>query len=86
MVSATIETMSPSTEFLTSVTIGELEANYFLYCKALRLLIREGRSLKKIQRTVCWHRLELLHQCLPGRYKDPDYLHLKLRRETSEAG
>ena len=33
------------------VTIGELEANYSMYCKALRLLVREGRTLKKIQRT-----------------------------------
>ena len=48
-----------------SLTIGELEANYSLYCKAMRLLIIEGRSLKKIQRTVCWQRLEILHNCLP---------------------
>jgi hypothetical protein len=68
---------------IPKVTIGELEANYSMYCKALRLLVREGRTLKKIQRTVCWHRLEQLHQCLPSQYKDPDYLFLLLRRETN---
>lgn len=63
------------------LTIGELEASYSTYCKAMRLLIREGRSLARIQRTVCWQRLDCLHRCLPGQYRDPDYLYLLLRRE-----
>lgn len=63
------------------ITIGELEANYSLYCKALRLLIREGKSMTKIRRTVCWQRLEILHNCLPGQYRDPDYLCTLLQRE-----
>jgi hypothetical protein len=69
-----------------TVTIGELEANYSMYCKAMRLLIREGRSLTKIQRTVCWQRLECLHRCLPAHYRDPDYLYLLLRREVTGEG
>jgi len=64
------------------LTIGELEANYSLYCKALRLLIREGKSIAKIRRTVCWQRLEILHNCLPGHYRDPDYLCTLLQREA----
>jgi len=56
-----------------------------MYCKALRMLIREGRSLTKIQRTVCWDRLHLLHQSLPGQYKDPDYLYALLKRELNQA-
>ena len=67
---------------LAAVTIGELEAGYSLYCKALRLLIQEGRTLTQIQRTVCWQRLELLHTSLPGQYKDPEYLYLLLRRQN----
>ena len=43
------------------LTIGELEANYSLYCKALRLLLKEGKTVAAIQRTVCWSRLEQLH-------------------------
>lgn len=66
------------------LTIGELEANYSLYCKALKLLLLEGRSLTRIQRTVCWERLEILHSCLPNRYRAPDYLAALLRREISE--
>jgi hypothetical protein len=64
-------------------TIGELEAKYSLYCKAMRLLIREGRSNEAIRRTVCWSRLEQLHLCLPSRYKSPDYLCAVLRRDKA---
>ena len=41
-----------------SITIGELEANYQLYCKALKMLIAEQRTLNKIKKTVCWGKLE----------------------------
>jgi hypothetical protein len=68
------------------LTIGELEASYSTYCKAMRLLIREGRSLARIQRTVCWQRLECLHRCLPSHYRDPEYLYLLLRREINGDG
>ena len=44
-----------------SITIGELEANYQLYCKALKMLIAEKRTLNKIQKTVCWGKLATLH-------------------------
>ncbi|MFM7394475.1 MAG: DUF3136 domain-containing protein [Cyanobium sp.] len=64
-------------------TIGELEAKYSLYCKAMRLLIKEGRSIEAIRRTVAWSRLEQLHLCLPSRYKSPDYLCAVLRRDQA---
>jgi len=64
-------------------TIGELEAKYSLYCKAMRLLLKEGRSMDAIRRTVCWSRLEQLHICLPSRYKSPDYLYVVLKRDLS---
>lgn len=66
------------------LTIGELEAGYPTYCKALRLLIRDGRSFEAIQRTVCWERLSLLQKCLPTRYKAPDYLYVLLKREVQQ--
>ncbi|MEX0588256.1 MAG: DUF3136 domain-containing protein [Cyanobium sp.] len=66
-------------------TIGELEAGYSGCCKALRLLIREGRSIEAIHRTVAWERLTLLHKCLPTRYKAPDYLYALLKREATQA-
>ena len=74
--------LNPAT---SKITIGELEAGYSMYCKAMRLLIREGRSLAKIQRTVCWQRLAQLHECLPGQYRDPDYLYVLLRRDQAPA-
>lgn len=72
--------MSPTT-YTTTLTIGELEASYPLYCKALRILIREGSTLEQIQKSVCWHRLLSLHRCLPRQYKDPQHLYFHLKRD-----
>ncbi|MFZ0409080.1 MAG: DUF3136 domain-containing protein [Cyanobium sp.] len=77
-------TTEPPRPQKSTVTIGELEAGYSMYCKAMRLLIREGRSLSSIQRTVCWQRLAQLHDCLPGQYRDPEYLYLLLRRDLGQ--
>ena len=67
-----------------SITIGELEANYQLYCKALKMLIAEQRTLNKIKKTVCWGKLETLHHCLPRQYKSPDYLYAQLVKAASK--
>jgi len=64
-----------------ALTIGQLEASYPLYCKALRILIVEEKTISQIRRSVAWHRLEQLHHCLPRQYKDPDYLYLHLKRQ-----
>jgi hypothetical protein len=72
------------TTFTSTLTIGELEANYTLYCKALRILILEDRTVNQIRRSVCWHRLETLHKCLPRQYKDPEHLYFLLKREISK--
>jgi hypothetical protein len=49
----------------------------------MRLLIREGKTIAKVRRTVCWQRLEILHNCLPTQYREPDYLFALLQRELS---
>lgn len=72
---------SPAATFTSSLSIGELIANYSLYCKALRILVREGTTLEKVRRTVCWNRLQILHQSLPRDYRDPEHLFFLLRRE-----
>lgn len=64
-----------------TLTIGELEASFALYCKALRILIRQQKSLEQIQRSLCWQRLTVLHHCLPRQYKDPGHLYNHLKRE-----
>ncbi len=66
------------------LTIGELEAGYPLYCKALRRLLQQGRSPQEIAKTVCWGHLETLNRCLPGRYKAPAYLMALIKRDISE--
>ena len=63
------------------LTIDELEASYPTYCKALRILVRDGVSENNARRTVCWSRLATLHGCLPRRYRDPQQLFFLLRRE-----
>jgi len=66
------------------LTIGELEAGYPLYCKALRRLLKEGRTNKDIERTVGWGHLETLNRCLKGRYKAPSYLLALIRRDLDQ--
>ncbi|WP_216900072.1 DUF3136 domain-containing protein [Synechococcus sp. CCY 9618] len=61
--------------------LRDLEDHYGSYCRAMRMLVREGKSLKNVQRTVCWKQLALLHDCRPARYLEPDALYLQLCRE-----
>lgn len=66
-----------------ALTIGQLEASYATYCKALRILIRQQKTSDQIRRSLCWHRLESLHHCLPRQYKDPEQLYAHLKRELT---
>jgi len=63
------------------LTIAELESKYFLYRKALKALLLEGRPIERIEKTLCWSRLETLHNCLPQQYKPADHISHQLRRE-----
>ena len=67
----------------SSVSIGELEAKYPLYCKALKMLIKQGKTRAELQRTLCWDRLCLLHRSLPRQYKSPERLMLMIQAEFS---
>ena len=67
--------------YTSTLTIGELEASYPMYCKALRILVRDGVSETKARRTVCWSRLATLHNSLPRQYRDPQQLFFLLQRE-----
>ncbi|MGL6133336.1 MAG: DUF3136 domain-containing protein [Prochlorococcaceae cyanobacterium] len=60
--------------------IADLETSYPIYCRALRILVQEGASLKQVQRTVCWARLQRLHTCMPCQYRDPERLYVLLKR------
>jgi hypothetical protein len=37
-----------------ALSVGELEGQYPLCCKALRILVRDGATLNQARRTVCW--------------------------------
>jgi len=64
-----------------ALTIGAMEASYPVYCKAMRIMIREGKSIEKIQRSICWNRLLSLHHSLPRDYKNPQHLYFQLKRD-----
>ena len=66
------------------LTIGELEAGYPMYCKALRRLLKQGKSAKEFERTVCWGHLETLNRCLPTRYKSPSFLLALIQRDIEK--
>lgn len=66
--------------------LPDLDEHYGSYCRAMRMLVREGKSLKNVQRTVCWQQLARLHDCRPARYQEPDALYLRLCREGGAAG
>jgi hypothetical protein len=65
----------------SGLRFGQLEESYSIYCKALRILIREEKTIRQVQRSVCWHRLEELHQHLPRQYQDPNHLYRQLKGE-----
>lgn len=69
-----------------SAELRDLEDRYGSYCRAMGMLVREGKSLKTVQRTVCWQQLARLHDCRPARYQEPDALYLKLCREGGNGG
>ena len=50
----------------SSLSIGELEAKHPLYCKALKMLIKQGKTSAELERTLCWDRLQLLHALCQG--------------------
>jgi hypothetical protein len=72
------------TTFTTALTLEELAANHEIYCKALRILLREETPIAKIQRSVCWRRLDTLHRCLPHRYSSPQRLMLQIQHTLGQ--
>ena len=67
------------------LSLGELEAQYPLYCKAMRILVRDGVTINKARRTVCWQKLEILHHYLSCQYREPEQLYLHLQRDQLTA-
>lgn len=68
----------------SGLRVGELEAQEPLFCKAMRLLVRDGVSLARARRTLCWQKLERLHRSLPCQYREPEQLVLHLQRDPRD--
>jgi len=66
------------------LSVGELEGQYPLLCKAMRILVRDKVTINQARRTVCWQRLDLLHRSLPRQYRDPEQLYLHLKRDPTQ--
>lgn len=71
------------TTFTTALTLEELVANHEIYGKALRILIREDTPIEKLERSVCWRRLDALHRALPHRYSNPHRLVQQIRHSLA---
>jgi hypothetical protein len=52
------------------VRVGKLECQYLRSCKAMRIPVRDGVSLIKARRTVCWQKLNILQYFLPRHYRE----------------
>ena len=78
----TLRVMPPATKALT---IGDLEAGFSTYCKALRRLVSDGHDVEAIRRTVCWDYLNRLHRSLPKDYRSPDALVQRYQMDASHA-
>jgi hypothetical protein len=65
------------------LSVGELEGQYPLLCKAMRILVRDKVTINEARRTVCWQRLDLLHRSLPRQYRDPEQLYFHLKRDPT---
>ena len=53
------------------------------YLKALQILIQDGSSMEKAQKTVCWNRLTRLHEAMPNQYLNPEHLFLQMLADTA---
>ncbi|KEF42248.1 MAG: hypothetical protein ER33_06920 [Cyanobium sp. CACIAM 14] len=69
-----------------SPDLQDLASRYGTYRRAMRMLVLEGKSLRNVQRTVCWEQLALLHGCRPARFVAPEALYQQLCRESSAGG
>ena len=67
------------------ITIDELEAKYPLYCKALKLLVKDDRGEEEIKRSSAGTVFACCTRSLPGRYKSPEHLMDLLQRPQSAA-
>ena len=65
--------------FTHEPSITELRETEAVYTRAMEYLVADGVKESEARKSVCWKRLNQLHQSLPNRYVDPRALFLSLQ-------
>ena len=69
-----------SITFTNDPSVAELQQTYYVYSKALRLLVADGVKESEARKSVCWKRLSSLHEALPHIYSNPQSMFLALQK------
>ena len=65
--------------FTHDPSLAELRATEAVYIRAMEYLVADGVKEGEARESVCWRRLNRLHQALPERYANPRALFLSLQ-------
>ena len=65
--------------FTNEPSLAELRETEAVYTRAMEYLVADGVKEAEARKSVCWRRLDRLHQTLPDRYDDPRALFLFLK-------
>ena len=60
-------------------SLTELRETEAVYTRAMKYLVADGAKEGEVRESVCWQRLNRLHQALPDRYGNPRALFLSLQ-------
>ena len=70
--------------FTHEPSLAELRETEAVYTRAKKYLVADGVKEEEASRSVCWRRLNRLHEALPNLYGNPRAYSFHFRR-TSEA-
>ena len=65
--------------FTNEPSLAELRETEAVYTRAMEYLVADGVKEGEARESVCWRRLNRLHQALPDRYGNPRALFLALQ-------
>ena len=65
--------------FTHEPSIAELCETETVYIRAMSYLVADGVKEAEACKSVCWRRLNRLHQAMPDRYRNPRSLFLSLQ-------
>ena len=65
--------------FTHEPSLAELRETEAVYIRAMEYLVADGVKEGEARESVCWRRLNRLHQALPDRYYAPRALFLSLQ-------